>query len=113
MNEVVAEILEALRKAGPTGLHINELASELEMESQSISTTITQMTSKGLIEMANSNMEERYVIGSEMGQSDVNPRDLNGCPCFHCLKIGKCGIRQPDSPVACKELEDWMISTDS
>lgn len=36
--------------------------------------------------------------------------DLNGCPCFHCVKLARCGVRQTDSPLSCRKLEEWLMS---
>ena len=33
---------------------------------------------------------------------------VNTCPCYHCLSISKCGVRQPNSPTTCKELQEWL-----
>jgi hypothetical protein len=110
MNEIANEILNALRIAGSQGLLVDELADRLGFDVKTIHTTIDELTSEGLImqkqELENEQVLIRAQISTEADGSSLS--DLNGCPCFHCLKIGRCGLRQPDSPAECGELESWM-----
>ncbi len=111
MNEVVDLVLGALRAAGDKGLLIDELKTNLKTNAKQIESTIAQLTSEGLIMLKQEQEDKRYTLSSQVGD-DVelgSLSDLDGCPCFHCLKISKCGVRQPDSPIVCKELEDWML----
>ncbi|MBD3405435.1 MAG: hypothetical protein GF411_04765 [Candidatus Lokiarchaeota archaeon] len=115
MNDLAKEVLNIIRTAGGKGLLIEEIASELGIDSQVIKPIIEQMMSEGLIKMQKQDQEDsRYFMkdttDAESARSSLS--DLNGCPCFHCLKISKCGIRQPDSPVACKEMEIWLVSSE-
>ncbi len=104
------QILNALRDAGENGLQIGELADRLGIDNETITTTIETLMSEGLVMQKQELKEERYTIRTAVAD-DVEPSslsDMDGCPCFHCLKIGRCGVRQPDSPVTCRELEEWM-----
>jgi predicted transcriptional regulator len=110
MNDDRDQILNALRDAGENGLLIGELADRLGIDSQKITKTITTLMSEGRIMQKQELEKERYIIKTPV-VDDAEPSalsDMNGCPCFHCLKIGRCGIRQPESPVTCKELEEWL-----
>jgi hypothetical protein len=110
MNDDTDQILNALRDAGENGLLLGELADRLGIDSQKITKTITTLMSEGRIMQKQELEKERYTIKTPV-VDDAEPSalsDMNGCPCFHCLKIGRCGIRQPESPVTCKELEDWL-----
>ena len=110
MNDDIDPILNALRDAGVNGLLIGELADRLGIDSQRITKTITTLMSEGRIMQKQELEKERYIIKTPV-VDDAEPgalSDMNGCPCFHCLKIGRCGIRQPESPVTCKELEEWL-----
>jgi biotin operon repressor len=112
MNEVSGRVLSALRVAGETGLHIDELATSLGISSKKLTKTIEKLTSEGIVMQKQKLKEERYVIKQMNGEPEHGGvGDLNGCPCFHCLSIGRCGVRQPDSPISCRELEQWMISS--
>ncbi len=104
------QILDALRDAGENGLLIGELADRLGIDSQKIAEIITTLTSEGRIMQKQELEKERYIIKTPVvDDADAGGlSDMNGCPCFHCLKIGRCGIRQPDSPVTCRELEEWL-----
>lgn len=114
MNDLVEQILDALRAVGGNGLRIDELATRLETKSQKITTTISKMTAEGVVMHKQESEGDKYMISGQFPEGlDPGLGDLNGCPCFHCLKISKCGVRQPDSPVRCRDLEDWMISDSS
>ncbi len=114
MNDVVSRILSILCSAGAQGLLIDEVATRLGIDLATATTTIRQLvTEKQVMEKSDAG-ETRYILRAAMGD-EAEPgtvRDLNGCPCFHCLRIGRCGIRQPDSPVVCRDLDDWMITSE-
>jgi hypothetical protein len=112
MNDDSDQILTALRDAGESGLLIGELVDRLGIDSQRITETITTLMSEGRIMQKQELEEERYMMKTPV-VDDAEPgslTDMNGCPCFHCLKIGRCGVRQPDSPVTCREIEEWLGS---
>jgi len=109
MNDV-DQILNALRDAGDNGLLIGELADRLGIDNKTITTMIETLMSEGRVMQKQELKEERYTIKAPVAD-DAEPTalsDMDGCPCFHCLKIGRCGVRQPDSPVTCREIEEWM-----
>lgn len=115
MNDETDPILNALRAAGESGLLIGELAVSLGINQKKLTKSIKQLVSKGLIKMQKlEQKEERYVLKADsIDEADHGGlSDMDGCPCFHCLKISRCGVRQPDSPVSCREMEEWMISTE-
>ncbi len=112
---VADQILKALNAAGTKGLLLEELTTSLEIDAEIITTTIRQLMSEGQI-MAKQELEKTRYLLSGQTTGEVEPTslgDLNGCPCFHCLKISKCGARQPDSPISCSRLEEWLLSFDS
>jgi hypothetical protein len=112
MNEVSGRVVSALRAAGDTGLHIDELATSLGIPTKKLTKTIEKLTLEGIVVQKQEVKDERYVIRQIPDDSEHGGvGDLDGCPCFHCLRIGRCGVRQPDSPVSCTELEEWMISS--
>ena len=110
MNDDTDQILNALRDAGENGLLVGELADRLGIDSQKITKTIMTLMSEGRIMQKQELEKERYLIRTPVDDDAETSglSDMNGCPCFHCLKIGRCGIRQPESPVTCKELEEWL-----
>ncbi len=109
MNDVVDQVFSALRAAGEAGLNIEELVNRLGVDSKEISLAITTLTSEGRI-VQKTTEDERYMIRTPLVEESESGRlsDIDGCPCYHCMRIGRCGIRQPDSPVTCKEFEEWM-----
>ncbi len=109
---VAFQILNALRAAGNKGLLLDELTASLEIDAEIVTTTIEQLVSEGQV-MAKQELENtRYILKEQMmAGAETSLTDLNGCPCFHCLKISKCGIRQPDSPISCRSLEEWILSS--
>jgi len=104
------QILNALRDAGKNGLRIGELADRLGIANETITTMIETLMSEERVMQKQEPKEERYIIKAPIADN-VEPSslsDMDGCPCFHCLKIGRCGVRQPDSPVTCTEIEEWL-----
>ncbi|MFW9909714.1 MAG: hypothetical protein ACFFEF_14170 [Candidatus Thorarchaeota archaeon] len=112
MNNSVNQIISALRAAGGKGLVVDELAKSLDIDSDTIIEIVNQMIMENRVMEKSDANEARYFLQDEMSDEVEQSRlsDLNGCPCFHCLKISRCGVRQPDSPVACRNLESWMIT---
>ncbi|NHJ13938.1 MAG: hypothetical protein EAX95_09680 [Candidatus Thorarchaeota archaeon] len=116
MNDEFDHILSSLRAAGEKGLFIDELATSLGIDNKGVVETIQQLESKGLVKVQKQELEEeRYLVKAVAGEDGDSGRlsDMNGCPCFHCLRIGKCGVRQLDSPVTCRELEEWMSGSNA
>ena len=114
MNDEMDPILNALRAVGERGLPINELATSLGVKPIKLTDKIEQLVTKGLIKVQKlEQKEEKYMLKADFSDEADHGSlsDMNGCPCFHCLKISRCGVRQPDSPVSCREIEEWMIST--
>ena len=110
MNDVVDRILSELKSAKKDGLGINELAEKLGIEIKQITSALTTMMSEGQIMQKQELENDKYLIKPTI-TDDSEPSgltDMNGCPCFHCLRISKCGVRQPDTPVGCRELEEWL-----
>ena len=109
MNDVAGQILSELESAKKEGLGIDELTEKLGIDKKQITLALTALMSEGRIMQKQEN-DDKYVLKSTIIE-DSEPSgltDMNGCPCFHCLRISKCGIRQPDSPADCGELEEWM-----
>ncbi len=40
--------------------------------------------------------------------SKINWDTLGGVPCFTCINLKKCGVRQPISPVTCPSINMWL-----
>ena len=109
MKDVADQILSELKSATAEGLSIGELTKRLGIEQKQITLALTALMSEGRI-MQKQEQDDKYVLKQTITE-DSEPSgltDMNGCPCFHCLRISKCGIRQPDSPADCAELEEWM-----
>lgn len=108
-------ILNALRAAGQAGLLIEELETRLNIDSKMVSDVAQRLLLEGLImqkqEMETTRLFIRKSMTDEARRGNLS--DLNGCPCFHCLKITRCGIRQPDSPVNCRDLDQWMMGSEA
>lgn len=110
MKEVTERIVGALSSADREGLRIDEIASNLDIDTNRIADAIKQLLKEKRIKMEDARyLLQQDAMGDEAEQKRVG--DLYGCPCYHCLKISKCGIRQPDSPAACRELENWMSTS--
>ena len=109
MNDAADRILSELKSAKKEGLGIVELTEKLGIDKKQITLALTTLVSEGRI-MQKQEHDDKYILKQTI-TDDSEPSgltDMNGCPCFHCLRISKCGIRQPDSPADCNELEEWM-----
>jgi hypothetical protein len=108
--KVTDQLLQALRDAGENGLLIGELADRLGIDQTTVTTMIETLISEGLVMQKQELKEERYAVKIPVADDaeSTGLSDMDGCPCFHCLRISRCGVRQPDSPVTCREIEDWM-----
>ena len=115
MKDISDQILNALRENNGKGLVIDELSSRLSIDKQTITATLKQLISENKIMEKTDANDARYFVKTSLESEVEHGRlgDLNGCPCFHCLKISKCGVRQPDSPASCRALEDWILTSDS
>lgn len=115
MKDISDRILNALSEASSKGLVIDELSANLDVDVETIIIALEKLISeKQILEKTDVN-EAKYFLKTalEGGAEQGSLGDLNGCPCFHCLKISRCGVRQPDSPVACREMEDWIVIADT
>jgi hypothetical protein len=111
MNELANQIIAALRAVGPKGLLIEELSEQLGVDEDHVAALLDELASEGLILQKQELKNEQPLIRAQIGE-DADPKslsDLHGCPCFHCVKISKCGLRQPDSPATCRDFEEWML----
>lgn len=111
MKEVSERIVSLLNSEGREGLLIDEIASKLNIDTKKIASAIELLLKEKRIKME----DARYLLqqdemGDEAEAGTVG--DLNGCPCFHCGRISRCGVRQPDSPVKCKEMQTWMAASE-
>lgn len=113
MNSVADLVLKALRNAGREGLFAEELAQRLDIDHQVITSTIESMLAEGIVMQEQDVENPRYIVKAQLDEEAGHLSDLNGCPCFHCLRIDRCGIRQPYSPVLCRSIEEWVVSSES
>ena len=116
MKNLSEQITSALRAAGEKGMLIDELAHSLDIDLETIAKAVKQLiTEKQVMEKSEAENKARFFLGAAVGDETEQGigGDLMGCPCYHCQKIAKCGIRQPDSPAACRDLENWMSSSES
>jgi hypothetical protein len=117
MENVADQIMAAIEAAGNRGLLTSVLKNKLNLNSNTLTHTIEQLTSKGFIMQKQEAAEDRrlFISADFISEPETSHlSDLGGCPCFHCLKLSKCGARQPDSPVKCRDLEEWLntVSTE-
>ncbi len=111
MMELKSQIIDILQAAGVNGLRVEELSTELGADQKDIIDMINQLIQEGKIMQKQGADGEQFILREQLFESsDTGIGDLNGCPCFHCFKISKCGVRQPDSPLRCRDLEEWILS---
>ncbi|MHA1576245.1 MAG: hypothetical protein ACTSU3_02680 [Candidatus Thorarchaeota archaeon] len=115
MKDIGDRILNALNEANCKGLVVDELSASLGIDVQTIIIALEKLITEKLILEKTDADEAKYFMKTALeGEAEQGSLgDLDGCPCFHCLKISRCGVRQPDSPVACREMEDWTVIADT
>jgi hypothetical protein len=112
MKDVANRIVRVLSSAGRDGLIIDEIASLLDIDRKTAKTAIEKLLKENQIKMEDARiLLQQDAMGDDAEQKTVG--DQYGCPCYHCLKISKCGVRQPDSPTKCKEMQIWMTTSES
>ena len=112
MKEVSERIVSAISSAGREGLLIDEIASILDIDTKTIADAIKRLLKEKRIKME----DARYLLQQDAVSDEAEAGsmgDLHACPCYHCLKIAKCGVRQPDSPLKCREMETWMATSEA
>ncbi|MDF1537412.1 MAG: hypothetical protein P1Q69_00705 [Candidatus Thorarchaeota archaeon] len=111
MKKLFDQILSALRATGGKGMIIDEITSLLDIDTQTAADAIEKLLKEKRIKMEDARyLLQQDAMGDEAEKGKVG--DLNGCPCFQCHKLLLCGVRQPDSPTKCKEMQYWMIASD-
>jgi len=110
MKDLAGLILSEIKAAGKAGLSIMDLVERLDTSPKKITSALTALMSEGMIMQKQEVEIERYIAKNVLTEESepISLSDMNGCPCFHCLKITKCGVRQPDSPISCRGLEEWV-----
>lgn len=103
--------MSVLDSAGKKGLLIDEIASLLDIDTQTAADALEELLKENRIKMEDARIIlQQDAMGDEADKGKVG--DLNGCPCFHCGRLARCGIRQPDSPAKCKEMQTWMATSE-
>lgn len=110
MKDVAGQVLSEIKAADKAGLTIIDLLERLDIGLEQITLALKALMSEGIIMQKQEIENERYIAKTVLTEESepFGLTDMNGCPCFHCLRITKCGVRQQDSPIFCRELEEWM-----
>ncbi len=108
---IADQIIDVLCTVGKNGLSIKELETRLGIDYKVITETLEHLISEGIVMQKQDTDGIKYYYTKDTPTNDSTGSrfsDINGCPCFHCPKIYKCGVKQIDSPLACKSLDDWI-----
>ena len=110
MKDLAGLILSEIKAADRAGLTVMDLMERLDISPKKITSVLIALMSEGMIMQKQEIENERYIAKDALIEESepISLTDMNGCPCFHCLKITKCGVRQPDSPISCRGLEEWV-----
>lgn len=110
MKDLAGLILSEIKAAERAGLSVMDLVERLDISPKKITSALTALMSEGMIMQKQEVGNETYIAKDVLTEESelIGLTDMNGCPCFHCLKITKCGVRQPDSPIFCRGLEEWV-----
>jgi len=68
MNEAATEILNALRIAGSQGLLVDELMDRLGFDAETITTTLNELTSEGLIMQKQELRNEQVMVRAQISR---------------------------------------------
>ncbi|MHA1238720.1 MAG: helix-turn-helix transcriptional regulator [Candidatus Odinarchaeia archaeon] len=105
------QALHLIQRSGENGIFQSELWKELGTNSREGSRISIKLEEKGLIKRKKQLKNGRwtyilYPVKSKPIKLTWN--DLDGCPCFTCPDIAKCGIGQHISPITCEAQTAWL-----
>ena len=110
LDEKAYEIIKA---AGKEGVLQSELWKILGISSREGARIIARLEKRGLIErkkVIHNGRRTYRVFAIVKSAPQIQWDTLNGCPCFTCHDIQRCGSGNPLSPEICEKLTKWLIS---
>ena len=97
-----------LKEAGKRGLLLSELAKQLEQPATKVLKIVESLETNGQVEKKDEEHNGKSVLRLFWREEDSKWDTLQGCPCFSCTEIDKCGASQSISPWTCEKLNIWI-----
>ena len=107
------EIYELIRKQGKKGFLQSKLWKTLGMNSREGSRIALKLEENGLVRREREFSKGRWTYRLYIVENDssmIHWNDLNGCPCFMCGDLSRCGLQHPISPAFCPLLDGWIVN---
>lgn len=109
-DEIYVKALEIIRRAGPQGIWQRDLWKTLKVSSREGSRIALTLEKKGLIirEPVVQGRLKTFRLIAVSNDLKVSLEAIEGCPCFSCMNLSRCGAGQPISPENCEDLTNWL-----
>ena len=104
--------MKIILDTGILGILQSDLWKKLETTSREGSRLAVRLEKKGLInrkkELVDGRWTFRLYATSSTSKAKSGATTLEGCPCFTCGDLARCGDLQSISPVYCIRLDNWL-----
>jgi len=105
--------MKIILNTGVQGILQSDLWKKLETSSREGSRLAVRLEKKGLINRKKELVDGRWsfrLIAKTSSTSKIGSENiLEGCPCFKCGDLARCGDLQSISPVYCIRLDSWLL----
>jgi len=110
-EDLYAKALEIIRKAGPQGILQRDLWKSLNVSSREGSRIALALEKRGLIirEPVTQECWKTFRLVAISNDLRVSLETVEGCPCFSCMNLSRCGSGQQISPENCEDLTEWLL----
>ncbi|MHA1594505.1 MAG: MarR family transcriptional regulator [Candidatus Baldrarchaeia archaeon] len=109
LDEKAYEIIKA---AGKEGILQSELWKKLGISSREGARIVSRLEKRGLIErkrVIHNGRRTYRVFALIKEESQIQWDTLEGCPCFTCHDLYRCGSGNPLSPELCEKMTKWLM----
>lgn len=113
MTALEDNAMKIILNTGVQGILQSDLWKKLETTSREGSRLAVRLEKQGLINRKKELVDGRWsfrLIAKTSSTSKVGSENtLEGCPCFTCGDLARCGDLQSISPVYCIRLDHWLL----
>ncbi|MDH5815884.1 MAG: hypothetical protein QE164_03720 [Candidatus Nezhaarchaeota archaeon] len=112
-EDLYAKALEIIRSAGPQGILQRDLWKALKVSSREGSRIASALEKRNLIvrERVLQGRFKTFKLIAVSNDLKVSLEAMNGCPCFSCTNLLRCGSGQQISPENCEDLTEWLLKS--
>ncbi|RLF12844.1 MAG: hypothetical protein DRJ68_00105 [Thermoprotei archaeon] len=113
-EDIYAKALDIIRKAGPDGILQKDLWKILKVSSREGSRIALTLEKRGLIirEPVAQDRWKTFKLVATSSDLKVSLETVEGCPCFSCMNLSRCGSGQHINPENCEDLTAWLLKDD-